>query len=81
MYNTLGMDMCVQYYSTWFVCVSTLICHLTHLNHKRDILTDSSQYVNDKKKPIFVKLFVQKLRRNLLTSSSSGILPLYFFTK
>ena len=37
-------------YSSWFVCtyvcVSVLICRLTHWNHKREISKDSSQYKN-----------------------------------
>ena len=31
------------------VCVFALICRFTHLNHKREVPTDSSQYRNDKK--------------------------------
>ena len=33
-----------------YVCVSALICRLTHWNHKREIPTDSSQYGKDKKR-------------------------------
>ena len=51
----LGLCVCVC------VCVSALICRLTHWNHKREIPTDSSQYGNDFKKVIFVKMFCSKV--------------------
>ena len=58
--------------------VSTHTCRLTHWNHKRGIPTDSAQY-RDRFKflPIFLKCFVQKLWRNMPTSSSSGVLALF----
>ena len=56
------------YYSSWFVCmcVSALICRLTHWNQYRNHLKFS------------LKCFVQTLWRNLLTSSSSGVVALFF---
>ena len=52
-------------YSSWFVgmyvCVSALICRLTHWNHKREIPTDSSQYRNHFKLPIFLKMCRSKV--------------------
>ena len=38
--TVVGLCACV------YVCVFTLICHLTHWNHKRELPTDSSQYRN-----------------------------------
>ena len=65
-----------------YMCVSALICRHTHWNHKRKIPTDSSQYRNHFKCCRFsLKCLVQKLWRSLLTSSSSGILALFFSTK
>ena len=54
------------------VCVSTHTCCLTHWNRKREIPTDSAQY-----RDRFKFCLVQKLWRNMPTSSSSGILALF----
>ena len=59
------------------MCVSTLICRLTHWIHKREIPTDSLQHGNDFKKGDFRKNVSFKSWRNLLTSSSSGVLSLF----
>ena len=47
-------------YSTVCVCVSAQICRLTHWNHKKEILTDSSQYGNDFKSDDFCKIVLFK---------------------
>ena len=78
----LYVCMCVCMYVCMYVCVcvcvSTHTCCLTHCNHKIEIPTDSAQY-RDRLKflPIFLKCFVQKLWRNMPTSSSSGVLALF----
>ena len=61
------------------VCVTTHNCRLTHWNHKTEIPTCSQQYSDRFKFRRFpYKCFVQKLWRNMLTSSSSGVLELFF---
>ena len=61
-----------------YVCVSTHTCRLTHWNHKREIPTDSAQYRDRFKFCRFSsKCLVQKLWRNMPTSSSSGVLALF----
>ena len=60
------------------VCVSTHTYRLTHWNHKREIPTDSAQYRDRFKCCRFSKkCFVQKLWRNMPTSSSSCVLALF----
>ena len=60
------------------VCVSTHTCRLTHWNRKREIPMDSAQYWDRFKFCRFsLKCFVQKLWRNMPTSSSSGVLALF----
>ena len=36
--------LCVCMYVCVYVCVTTHTCRVTHLNHKREIPTDSAQY-------------------------------------
>ena len=61
-----------------YVCVTTHNCRLTHWNHKTEIPTCSQQYSDRFKFCRFsLKCFVQKLWRNMLTSSSSGVLELF----
>ena len=59
-----------------YVCMCVCVCvhSYTHWNHKREIPTDSAQYRDRFKLP---KCFVQKLWRNMPTSSSSGVLALF----
>ena len=60
------------------VCVTTHNCRLTHWNHTTEIPTCSQQYSDCFKFCRFSKkCFVQNLWRNMLTSSSSGVLELF----
>ena len=60
---TLGAHACSEGYCSCPVCVCmSKICCLTHLNHKREIPTDSLQYGNHFKFSRFLfKCFIQRL--------------------
>ena len=78
MYVCMCVCVYVCVYVCMCVCVTTHNCRLTHWNHKTEIPTCSQQYSDSFKFCRFsLKCFVQKLWRNMLTSSSSGVLELF----
>ena len=68
---------CTCMYVCVYVCVSTHNCRITHWNHTTEIPTGSQQYSDRLKFCRFsLKCLIQKLLRNMPTSSSSGVLEL-----